>query len=152
MKKLFLLCVTFLSLDYAAFAQEKGDIWVGGNSDLNLSITPEFAVHANVTGDYFLTGKLSLGAQVGLGLGAMTEVSLAPRVQYFVTKNIYAMLNADMLSVAGEDVTLGLNSLNAGVGYWYALNDHVVLTPMLNLNNLTDELAIGLSAGVTFKL
>lgn len=56
MKKLFLLCVTFLSLDYAAFAQEKGDIWVG-NSDLHLSITPEFAVHANVTGDYFLTGN-----------------------------------------------------------------------------------------------
>ena len=52
---------------------------------------------------------------MGLGLGAMTEVSLAPRVQYFVTKNIYAMLNADMLSVAGEDVTLGLNSLNIGV-------------------------------------
>ena len=63
--------------------------------------------------------------------------------------DIFAMVSADVLSIAGETTTVGLNSLNAGVGYWYALGDNVVVAPMLNLSNLTNDLGIGLGMGIS---
>jgi hypothetical protein len=46
--------------------------------------------------------------------------------------------------------TVGLNSLNAGVGFWLALADNVVVTPTLNLSDLTNTLSIGM--GISVKL
>ena len=63
--------------------------------------------------------------------------------------DIFAMVSADVLSIAGETTTVGLNSLNAGVGYWYVLGDNVVVAPMLNLSNLTNDLGIGLGMGIS---
>jgi hypothetical protein len=90
---------------------------------------------------------------LGLGIGSATSFSLAPSVKYFVKGGIFAMVSADVLSIAGGTTTVGLNSLNAGVGYWYALGDgDVVVAPMLNLSNLTNDLGIGLGMGISVKL
>lgn len=155
MKKFFLTSLVAVATvaSFEAQAQtSKGDIWLGGASNLAVNITPEFGLNASVTGDYYLQDRLSLGAALDLGIGSATTIGLSPRVQYFFTESLYAHVNANVVDVAAE-TTVGLNSLNAGVGYWYSLGDNVVASPMLMLNNLTgDEMAIGLMMSLQVKL
>lgn len=155
MKKLllttFFACAALCSLEVNA-QTTKGDIWLGGASNLGLSITPVFALNASITGDYFLQDRLSLGAAVGFGIGDATSIGLSPRVQYFISESIYANVNANVLSIAGGATTVGLNSLNLGVGYWYSLSDNVVASPMFNLNDVTGSLGTGASISFQIKL
>jgi hypothetical protein len=142
-------CIALSSVEVNA-QTSKGDIWLGGASNLGLTITPDFGLNASVTGDYFLKDRLSLGAAVDLGIGSATTIGLSPRVQYFITESIYANLNANVLSIAGGETSAGLNGLNAGVGYWYSMSDNVVFSPMLHLGDLTGDL--GISAMVSFQV
>ncbi|MEC8458193.1 MAG: hypothetical protein VXY91_02140 [Bacteroidota bacterium] len=152
MKKILLSLMFVFGATFAANAQSSGDMFVGGSSNLGLTITPDFALNAAVTADYFVMDGLSVGANVGLGIGAATTITLAPKVSYFVTDEIFAMVNADVLAIAGGNTSVGLNALNAGVGYWYSLSDNVVVAPMVNLNNVTNSLSIGAGMGITVKL
>jgi len=155
MKKLIvstILACAFFSTAEVNAQTSKGDIWIGGASNLGLSITPEFGLNASVTGDYYLQDRLSVGAAVDLGIGSATVIGLSPRVQYFITESIYANVNANVMSIAGGTTNVGLNSLNAGVGYWYSLSDNVVASPMLNLNDVTGTLGIGASMSLQVKL
>lgn len=155
MKKLFFTaifaCAVFSTNEMHA-QTSKGDIWIGGASNLGLTITPDFGLNASVTGDYYLKDRLSVGAAVDLGIGSSTMIGLSPRVQYFITKSIYANVNANVLNMVGEETTVGLNSLNAGVGYWYSMSENVVASPMLNLNNVTGDLGIGATMSFQLKL
>ena len=42
--------------------------------------------------------------------------------------------------------------LNAGIDYWYALSDNVVVSPMLQLNDLSGDLGIGTVVSFQVKL
>jgi hypothetical protein len=153
MKKIVLVLLVLGGVSISANAQSSGDLFVGGSSNLGITITPDFNLNGNVTADYFIMDGLSVGGNLGLGIGSATSFSLAPSVKYFVKGGIFAMVSADVLSIAGGTTTVGLNSLNAGVGYWYALGGgDVVVAPMLNLSNLTNDLGIGLGMGISVKL
>lgn len=155
MKKLIgsiILACAFFSTAEVNAQTSKGDIWIGGASNVGLSITPDFALNASLTGDYYLQDRLSVGAAVGLDIGSFTAISVSPRVQYFVTESIYANVNANVMNIFGGSTSVGLNSLNAGVGYWYSLSDNVVASPMLNLNDVTGTLGIGASMSLQVKL
>ncbi len=97
--------------------------------------------------------RLSVGAQVYVGvMPQQTYVGLSPRVQYFITKSIYANLDANVLQVNPGGTSVDLHSLNAGIGYWYALSDNVVVSPMLQLNDLSGDLGIGTVVSFQVKL
>ena len=90
-------CVALSSVEVSA-QTAKGDIWLGGSSNLGLTFTPDFTISTSFTADYFLKDRLSVGAQVYVGvMPQQTYVGLSPRVQYFITKSIYANLDANVL-------------------------------------------------------
>ena len=150
MKKLVLALLFLGGVSISANAQSRGDVFVGGNSNLGITITPDFNLNGNVTADYFIRDGLSIGGNWGLGIGSATSISLAPSVKYFFMGDIFAMVSADVLSIEGGTTTVGLNSLNAGLGFWLALADNVVVTPTLNLSDLSNTLSIGM--GISVKL
>ena len=92
-------CVALSSVEVNA-QTAKGDIWLGGSSNLGLTFTPDFTISTSFTADYFLMDRLSVGAQVYVGvMPQQTYVGLSPRVQYFITQSIYANLDANVLQV-----------------------------------------------------
>ncbi len=150
MKKLVLALIVLGGLSISAHAQSGGDLFVGGNSNLGITITPDFNLNGNVMVDYFIKDDLSVGGNLGFGIGSATSMSLAPSVKYFFMGDVFAMVGADVLYIEGGTTTIGLNSLNAGVGFWLALADNVVVTPTLNLSDLTNTLSISMGISVKF--
>ncbi len=145
-------CVALSSVEVNA-QTAKGDVWLGGSSNLGLTFTPDFTISTSFTADYFLKDRLSVGAQVYVGvMPQQTYVGLSPRVQYFITKSIYANLDANVLQVNPGGTSVDLHSLNAGIGYWYSLSDNVVVSPMLQLNDLSGDLGIGTVVSFQVKL
>lgn len=147
MKKLVLVLLVLGGMSISANAQSSGDLFVGGSLNLVDADT-----YGNVTADYFIMDGLSVGGNLGLGISSATTISLAPSAKYFVIGDIFAMVSADVLSIEEGTTEVGLNSLNAGVGYWYALGENVVVAPTLNLSDLTNNLGIGLGMGISVKL
>ena len=95
MKKILLSLMFVFGATFAANAQSSGDLFVGGNSNLNLGITPDFSLDLPVTADYFIMDGLSVGAEVAVGLaGGNFSADIHPRVSYFVTDEIFAMVKA----------------------------------------------------------
>ena len=152
MKKLMLSMLVAFGMSISANAQSSGDLFAGGASNLGVAITPDFNLNASINADYFIMDGLSVGGNVGLGIGSVTSISLAPSVRYFFMDDIFAMVSADVLSIVGDNTSAGLNSLNAGVGYWYALRENVIVAPMLNLSDITNSLGINLGMGISVKL
>ena len=148
MKKILLSLMFVFGATFAASAQSSGDLFVGGGSNLNVSITPGFSIDLPVTADYFVMDGLSVGAAVTVGLSDAFSANISPRVSYFVTDEIFAMVSAGYVGTGGA----GLGSVNASVGYWYTLSDNVIVSPMVNASNLTGDLGIGLGAGISVKL
>jgi hypothetical protein len=144
-------CIALSSVEVSA-QTSKGDVWLGGSSNLGLTLTPDFSLSTSFTADYFLKDRLSLGAQVYVGISSETYVGLSPRVQYFITESIYANLDANVLQVNPGGTSVDLHSLNAGVGYWYSLSENVVVSPMLQLNDLSGDLGIGTVVSFQVKL
>jgi hypothetical protein len=123
MKKfLFAAIFAFLALASVEVNAQttKGDVWLGGSSDLGLTFTPDFVFNTALNADYFLMDRLSVGADVDVYVAAQTYI--------------------------------GLHYLNAGVGYWHHLSDNVVISPRINLNDLTGVLGIGTSLSFQVKL
>jgi hypothetical protein len=155
MKKfLFAAIFAFLALASVEVNAQttKGDVWLGGSSDLGLTFTPDFVFNTALNADYFLMDRLSVGADVDVYVAAQTYIGLSPRVQYFITKSIYANLEANVLQINPGGTTFDLHYLNAGVGYWHHLSDNVVISPRINLNDLTGVLGIGTSLSFQVKL
>ena len=150
MKKLVLVLLVIGGVSISANAQSSGDLFVGGGSNLGITITPYFSLNGNVTADYFLMDGLSVGGNLGLitrGQSLRNLISLAPSVKYFVMGDIFAMVSAHVLSIYGEALYVGLYSLNAGVGYWYGIGENVVVAPMLNLSSGNPGIPSALSFG-----
>ena len=144
-------CVALSSVEVNA-QTAKGDVWLGGSSNLGLTFTPDFVFNTALNADYFLMDRLSVGADVDVYVAAQTYIGLSPRVQYFITKSIYANLDANVLQVNPGGTSVDLHSLNAGIGYWYSLSDNVVVSPMLQLNDLSGDLGIGTVVSFQVKL
>lgn len=66
-------CVALSSVEVNA-QTAKGDVWLGGSFNLGLTFTPEFSLSTSFTADYFLKDRLSVGAQVYVGLSSETYV------------------------------------------------------------------------------
>jgi len=144
-------CFALTSVEVSA-QTTKGDVWLGGSSDLGLTFTPDLGFNTSLNADYFLMDRLSVGADVDVSIFSQTYIGLSPRVQYFITKSIYANLEANVLRINPGGTTVDLHYLNAGVGYWHHLSDNVVISPRINLNDLTGVLGIGTSVSLQVKL
>jgi hypothetical protein len=144
-------CLAISSVEVSA-QTAKGDVWVGGSSDLGLTFTPAFAFNTALNADYFLMDRLSVGADADVYIASETYIGVSPRVQYFITKSIYANVEANVFRINPGGTSVDLHYLNVGVGYWYFLSDHVVVSPGLHLNDVSGDLGIGTSVSFQVKL
>lgn len=129
MKKLFYALVALLALSVTSVsAQQKGDIYVGG--DLGFSVSSvsvsgesvtatEFGIQPSVgvfLADRFLLG-FSLGYNVTGGDGATHTLALGPRVGYYVPlcKNLYYTPTLDLLFCHVSSEGYGVPGFGLGV-------------------------------------
>lgn len=98
MKKITVLFIALMGLFVSVNAQEKGDVYVGGNlgfsvssagsngymnSSTRFSIAPEFG--------YFIVDNLKIGAELSYSVGGGHTMTISPNVSYYlrIVDNLY---------------------------------------------------------------
>ncbi len=145
MKKFFFLIAiiagTLTSVN--SFGQGKGQIWLGGNANANIMLSPDFALTLGADGHYFLMDNLSLGANLGIAMmDGESTTSLTPMARYFIGK-IFPQVSYQIMPEGG--------GLGVGAGYWYNLNDNVNIAPVLNYDMETEAIALNIGFGIKLK-
>jgi len=127
----------------ATVASGKGQIWLGGNANANIVLSPDFALTLGGDGHYFLTNNLSLGANLSVAMaGGETTTGLTPMARYFLG-NIFPQVSFQVMPEGG--------GIGIGAGYWYKLNDNVNITPVVNFDMETDAIALNIGFGIKLK-
>lgn len=148
MKKLFSTLLTLLVISLSTVsAQQKGDIYVGGNLGFGVTsaivegesaTAAEFALQPNV--GYFVADKFMVGFGLGYsvtgGDGATHTLTLGPKLSYFVPicDKLYYTPSLDILfcCVASDGYSIPGFGLGANiVGFEYQPTEHIGLSASL---------------------
>jgi hypothetical protein len=145
MKKLvFLFAIIIGTLTSVnSFAQGKGQVWLGGNANADVALSPDFALTLGADGHYFVMDNLSLGANLSVAMAAgETTTGLTPMARYFIGK-IFPQVSFQLMPEGG--------GIGVGAGYWYNLKDNINITPVLNYDMETEAIALNIGFGIKLK-
>jgi hypothetical protein len=145
MKKLvFLFAIIIGTLTSVnSFAQGKGQVWLGGNANADVALSPDFALTLGADGNYFVMDNLSLGANLSVAMAAgETTTGITPMARYFIGK-IFPQVSFQLMPEGG--------GIGVGVGYWYNLKDNINITPVLNYDMETEAIALNIGFGIKLK-
>lgn len=144
MKKLFSTLIVLLVMSVSTvFAQQKGDIYVGGKFDVgvtsaNSTTAVEFAIQLNM--GYFVADKFMIGFDLGYSIlggdGTTHALALGPELSYFVPlcDKLYYTPSLDILFCCAVSDGYSIPGFGLGanfVGFEYQPTEHIGLSASL---------------------
>ena len=177
MKKLLLTAIALMVV-MGAFAQQKGDIYIGGNLGVGVTSTimesesataVEFTIQPNM--GYFVADKFMIGFGLGYSIlggdGTTHTLTLGPKLSYFVPlcDKLYYTPSLDILFCCAVLDGYSIPGFGLGaniVGFEYQPTEHIGLSAsllsldyvMLSKNGLTlntVDFGLTLSPSIGFK-
>lgn len=148
MKKLFSTLIVLLVMSVSTvFAQQKGDIYIGGNFGVGVTsaiiegesaTAVEFAIQPNM--GYFVADKFMIGFGLGYSIsggdGTTHALTLGPKLSYFVPlcDKLYYTPSLDILFCCAASDGYSIPGFGLGaniVGFEYQPTEHIGLSASL---------------------
>ena len=148
MKKLFSTLIVLLVMSVSTvFAQQKGDIYIGGNFSVGVTsaiiegesaTAVEFAIQPNM--GYFVADKFMIGFGLGYSIsggdGTTHTLTLGPKLSYFVPlcDKLYYTPSLDILFCCAASDGYSIPGFGLGaniVGFEYQPTEHIGLSASL---------------------